>query len=228
MDSHMLSILQSKLPGIPISAHIVEPSIALIENFKGKIPCHRLHCHLQSFNNNCRELKRFPNPLAKFSWKRWVTKNVFRFPFPLIASVAKASNLQKIPFTWNAVSCAEYEKQVKDTKAATRFDFIDMIQVQLFYNHSNVIQINLLVSLYVKLCILSLRGGQLHICMWLITTHLPSTDAVLHGWLCCCHQVFPQPVAREGETHDNSWSRCGRLQTSVTFSGQVTFWPLVK
>ncbi|XP_062390053.1 histamine N-methyltransferase-like [Sardina pilchardus] len=82
MDSHMLGILQSKFPKTPISAHIVEPSKALIENFK--------------------------------------------------ASVAKASNLQKIPFTWNNVSCAEYEKQVKDTRDTTRFDFMNMIQM-LYY-----------------------------------------------------------------------------------------------
>ncbi|XP_012685775.2 histamine N-methyltransferase-like [Clupea harengus] len=82
MDSHMLNILQSKFPTTQIDAHIVEPSIALIENFK--------------------------------------------------ASVAKSPNLQKVPFAWNAVSCAEYEKQVKDTKDTKRFDFMNMIQM-LYY-----------------------------------------------------------------------------------------------
>ncbi|KAG5283307.1 hypothetical protein AALO_G00040650 [Alosa alosa] len=96
MDSHMLGILQSRLPKTPISAHIVEPSIALIENFK--------------------------------------------------ASVAKASNLQKIKFTWNALSCAEYEKQVKDTKDTNRFDFMNMIQM-LYYMDDYVAVIKFFHSL---------------------------------------------------------------------------------
>ncbi|XP_030641700.1 histamine N-methyltransferase isoform X2 [Chanos chanos] len=45
------------------------------------------------------------------------------------ALVARTPSLQKIPFTWNAIACGEYEKQVKGNK---RFDFIHMIQM-LYY-----------------------------------------------------------------------------------------------
>ncbi|KAL2081500.1 hypothetical protein ACEWY4_023353 [Coilia grayii] len=96
MESYMLNILQSKFPTTPISAHIVEPSIALIENFK--------------------------------------------------ASVTKAPNLQKVPFTWHPVSCADYEKQVKGMGNAHKFDFMDMIQM-LYYMDDYVAVIKFFHSL---------------------------------------------------------------------------------
>lgn len=132
MDSHMLSMLQSKFPATPIKAHIVEPSIALIENFKGNTLCHSFHHCLTLMTL----VEKWNCSLSKL-WNSAEDTEIPRtFLFSLTASVAKASNLQKIPFTWNAVSCAEYEKLIKDTKSTTRFDFINMIQVQLFYYHS--------------------------------------------------------------------------------------------
>lgn len=82
MDCHMLNLLQSTLPKLAISADVLEPSSALIKNFKD--------------------------------------------------SVAKSSSLEKIPFTWNNLSCDQYEKQVRDSKETKKFDFIHMIQM-LYY-----------------------------------------------------------------------------------------------
>lgn len=82
MDAHILSVLQSKVPGTSINVDVVEPSHELNENFK--------------------------------------------------ALVAKTPNLQKIPFTWHPMTCAEYETMVKDKKEAKRFDLVHMIQM-LYY-----------------------------------------------------------------------------------------------
>ncbi|XP_006636378.1 histamine N-methyltransferase-like [Lepisosteus oculatus] len=48
------------------------------------------------------------------------------------ALVAKTPNLKNIRFTWNTMTCAEYEQRVKETKDDKRFDFIHMIQM-LYY-----------------------------------------------------------------------------------------------
>ncbi|KAM9485918.1 histamine N-methyltransferase isoform 2-T3 [Salvelinus alpinus] len=48
------------------------------------------------------------------------------------ALVKKTPSLQKIPFSWHAMTCGEYEKQVKDKREIKRFDFIHMIQM-LYY-----------------------------------------------------------------------------------------------
>lgn len=51
------------------------------------------------------------------------------FIVPLIALVAKTTNLQKIPFAWHIMNSEDYEKQVKAKGDMKRFDFIHMIQV---------------------------------------------------------------------------------------------------
>lgn len=152
-----------------------------------------------------------------FSWNSELPR---MFPFSLTASVAKAASLQKIPFTWNAVSCTEYEKQVKDTKATTRYDFIDMIQVQLFYHRK------WFVHHAPKQCgdsnvILSLTGGQLHVydLSWPIYPlqmlyYMDDYVAVIKFFHSLLREKGRLMIIHEA----------GTLQTSVASSGQVTHW----
>lgn len=96
LDSHILSVLQTVLPGTPVTADVVEPSSELTDQFK--------------------------------------------------ALVAKTAHLQKVPIAWHAMTCGEYEKQVKDKEQNKRFDLIHMIQM-LYYVDDYAATIKLFHSL---------------------------------------------------------------------------------
>ncbi|KAI4875461.1 hypothetical protein NFI96_011984 [Prochilodus magdalenae] len=108
MDVYLISNLQAALPSIPISVDVVEPSTDLTQSFK--VP------YSFSVNTDLYVRHSITNP------------RLWSMP---VALVARTSSLQGVPFSWNIVTCAEYEQQVK-TKEDTKFDLIHMIQM-LYY-----------------------------------------------------------------------------------------------